>query len=96
VLDRASGFRGGALPISRSRARAGGEPFSLPARFTTSNRGGVPLMKTKPKPKKERETEPIGIVISGGPVRQTEPLIAAYVWGAAPEPPRTARKPHAA
>ncbi len=45
-------------------------------------------MKTTEKRKKERDTEPVGIVISGGPVPDTAPLISAYVWGPAPEQPR--------
>jgi hypothetical protein len=55
-------------------------------------------MKRKIKPKQQHESEqPMGIVISGGPVRDTPPLIAAYVWGPAPEAPRkTASKPQAA
>ena len=40
--------------------------------------------KTKSKPKKRPDVEPMGIVISGGPVRDAQPLIAAYVWGPAP------------
>lgn len=53
-------------------------------------------MKPKSKPNKQREQEPMGIVISGGPVRETPPLISAYVYGAAPEPPRTKKEPQAA
>ena len=52
--------------------------------------------KTKSKPKKQPESEPIGIVISGGPVRETQPLIAAYVWGPAPAKPRKKSEPRAA
>ena len=53
-------------------------------------------MKPKTKPKKQREQEPVGIVISGGPVRETPPLISAYVYGAAPERPRTDPEPQVA
>jgi hypothetical protein len=53
-------------------------------------------MKPKNKPNKQREQEPIGIVISGGPVRETPPLISAYVWGPAPERPRGKSKPQVA
>ena len=78
-------------------ARAGGEPFSPPARVhEVEARGSATVMKPKNKPKKEREQEPMGIVISGGPVRETPPLISAYVWGPAPERPRTKREPQAA
>ncbi|MDQ3948722.1 MAG: hypothetical protein M3282_00110 [Gemmatimonadota bacterium] len=45
-------------------------------------------MKSRAKPKKQRDHEPMGIVISGGPVRDTPPIISAYVWGPAPEQPR--------
>jgi hypothetical protein len=53
-------------------------------------------MKTRSKPKKRPESEPVGIVISGGPVRETPPVFSAYVWGPAPEQTRTTPKPHAA
>jgi hypothetical protein len=53
-------------------------------------------MGKKKKPQEEREREPVGIVISGGPVRETSPLIAAYVYGPAPERERTTSKPRAA
>ena len=53
-------------------------------------------MKPKNKPKTQREQEPMGIVISGEPVDETPPLISAYVWGAAPERPRTKSEPQAA
>ena len=53
-------------------------------------------MKPKNKPKKRQEQEPMGIVISGGPVHETPPLISAYVWGPAPERPRRDPKPRAA
>ncbi len=53
-------------------------------------------MKRKSKPKKRYESEPVGIVISGGPIRETEPLISAYVWGAAPDKPRPNPEPQAA
>jgi hypothetical protein len=45
-------------------------------------------MKNRVEPKKQRADEPMGIVISGGPVRDAAPLIAAYVWGPAPEKTR--------
>jgi hypothetical protein len=47
-------------------------------------------MRTTDKSKKAQEAEPVGIVISGGPVRETPPLISAYVWGPAPKEPRVA------
>ena len=53
-------------------------------------------MPAKNQPKKRREPEPVGIVISGGPVLDAEPLIWAYVWGRAPEEPRKGREPNAA
>jgi hypothetical protein len=53
-------------------------------------------MRKKDKPKEERGPEPVGIVISGGPVRETPPLISAYVWGSAPERERTTSKTRAA
>ena len=53
-------------------------------------------MKNRSKPKKRREHEPVGIVISGGPVRDTQPVFSAYVWGPAPERPTTTAKPNAA
>jgi hypothetical protein len=69
--------------------RAGGEPFSLPARAHEARaRLERVAMRTTDKSKKAQEAEPVGIVISGGPVRETPPLISAYVWGAAPKEPR--------
>lgn len=53
-------------------------------------------MTTKKKPDRRREHEPVGIVISGGPVHETPPVFAAYEWGPAPEPRRTAREPRVA
>jgi hypothetical protein len=53
-------------------------------------------MKPKNKAKKQREQEPVGIVISGGPVHETPPLISAYVWAAAPQHPRRKPEPQAA
>jgi hypothetical protein len=53
-------------------------------------------MKHRSKPKKQHEQEPVGIVISGGPVRETQPVFSAYVWGPAPEQTRTTPKPRAA
>ncbi len=53
-------------------------------------------MKRKTRAKKRHESEPVGIVISGGPVREAEPLISAYVWAAAPDKPRSKREPQAA
>lgn len=53
-------------------------------------------MKNRSKPKKRSEQEPVGIVISGGPVRETPPVFSAYVWGAAPKQARTTPEPHAA
>jgi hypothetical protein len=54
-------------------------------------------MKRKSKPKQgQHESEPVGIVISGGPVREMDPLISAYVWAAAPDKPRPNRDPQAA
>ena len=65
--------------------------------LTKRNRGvGESCMKPKNKPKERHESEPVGIVISGGPIRETEPLISAYVWGAAPVKPRPNPKPQAA
>jgi hypothetical protein len=51
-------------------------------------------MKNRSKPKKRLEPEPVGIVISGGPVRETPPVFSAYVWGPAPDQTRTTPKPH--
>jgi hypothetical protein len=53
-------------------------------------------MKNRSKPKKEREQEPVGIVISGGPVRDTPPVFSAYVWGRAPERAPTTPEPQVA
>jgi hypothetical protein len=43
-------------------------------------------MRNRSKAKKRREQEPIGIVIADWPVRETQPVFSAYVWGPAPEP----------
>jgi hypothetical protein len=92
VLDFAGRFDADA----RSHARAGGEPFSLPARICKSSpTNGASPMKNKSKPKKQVEHEPVGIVISGGPVREASPVFSAYVWGPAPEQTRKAPEPHA-
>jgi hypothetical protein len=53
-------------------------------------------MPAKSQPTKRREPEPVGIVISGGRVPDTAPVIWAYVWGPAPEKPRKSREPRAA
>jgi hypothetical protein len=53
-------------------------------------------MKIKKRPKKPSEQEPVGIVISGGPVSDAPPVFAAYVWGPAPERKRPAPEPQAA
>jgi len=53
-------------------------------------------MKTKAKPKKQEDQEPMGIVISGGPVREEAPAFSAYVWAAAPEQARKRPGPRAA
>jgi hypothetical protein len=53
-------------------------------------------MKTKEKPRERREHEPVGIVISGGPVREIPPVFAAYVWGPAPERTPTTPEPRVA
>jgi hypothetical protein len=53
-------------------------------------------MKTRSKPKERHEHEPVGIVISGGPVRETPPVFSAYVWGPAPKQTRTTPEPHRA
>lgn len=89
VLMRVLDFAGRFDADARSHARAGGEPFSLPA----CSQGNDPRrpMKTKAKPKKQQEQEPVGIVISGGPVREEPPAFSAYVWAAAPE--RTRKGP---
>ena len=50
-------------------------------------------MKTRVKVKKQREQEPVGIVISDGRAREAPPVISAYVWGAAPEPARNPVEP---
>ncbi|MFN2566093.1 MAG: hypothetical protein ABR499_13940, partial [Gemmatimonadaceae bacterium] len=50
-------------------------------------------MRTKEKPKKQPAQEPMGIVISEGPTRETPPLISAYVWGPAPKQERRSREP---
>jgi len=43
----------------------------------------------------EEITEPVGIVISGGNRDEPTPAVFAYIWGQAPEAPRT-RAPRAA
>jgi hypothetical protein len=53
-------------------------------------------MKNRAKPKKQSNQEPVGIVISGGPVLQTQPAISAYVWGPAPAQTRKRPGPKAA
>jgi hypothetical protein len=53
-------------------------------------------MKNKSKPKKQSEHEPVGIVISRGPARETPPVFSAYVWGPAPEQTRAKPEPHVA
>jgi hypothetical protein len=53
-------------------------------------------MKIKKRPKKPSEHEPVGIVISGGPVSDAPPVFSAYVWGPAPERKRPAPEPQAA
>ncbi len=47
-------------------------------------------MKGEKRSKKPTEQEPMGIVISGGPVSDTPPVFSAYVWGPAPEDTRSA------
>ena len=96
MLERALTLRPAQLP-NLGVSRAGGEPFSLSARVhEVEARRSATDMKPKNKPKKQREQEPMGIVISGGPVSDTPPLISAYVWGAAPERPRRKPEPQAA
>lgn len=53
-------------------------------------------MKGEKRLKKETEHEPIGIVISGGPVSDAPPVFAAYIWGPAPEKSRAAPEPKVA
>ena len=53
-------------------------------------------MKQTRKTKKPNESEPVGIVISGGPVREAEPVISAYVWGPAPDRPGSKPEPQVA
>jgi hypothetical protein len=94
---RVLGFADRLKADSRSHARAGGEPFSLPARICEAdppNRARP--MKNRSKPKERHEHEPVGIVISDGPMRETTPVFAAYVWGPAPEQTRPTPEPHAA
>lgn len=50
-----------------------------------------PYIKPKGKHDEHQEREPIGIVISGGPVREAQPVFAAYVW--APAPTVTVKNP---
>jgi hypothetical protein len=50
-------------------------------------------MKLKKRPKKEADREPMGIVISGGPVSDAPPVFSAYVWGPAPEQTRRTPEP---
>ena len=50
-------------------------------------------MKRKEKSDERREQEPMGIVISGGPARETPPVFAAYVWAPAPESVPTTPEP---
>ena len=80
----------------RGHARAGGEPFSLPARIHEADEVGVVPMKLKKTSKKETEREPMGIVISGGPVSDAPPVFSAYVWGPAPEKTRPTPEPKVA
>lgn len=53
-------------------------------------------MKLKKRSKKETEREPMGIVISGGPVSDAPPVFSAYVWGPAPEKARPTPEPKVA
>jgi hypothetical protein len=53
-------------------------------------------MKLEKKPKKKTEGEPMGIVISGGPVSDAPPVFAAYVWGPAPKETRPSPEPKVA
>ncbi len=53
-------------------------------------------MKVDKRSKRESEREPIGIVISGGPVSDAPPVFSAFVWGPAPEKARPAPKPKVA
>jgi hypothetical protein len=50
-------------------------------------------MAVKKREKKEIDREPIGIVISGGPVSDAPPVFSAFVWGPAPEQRRPAPEP---
>lgn len=53
-------------------------------------------MKLKKRSKKETEREPMGIVISGGPVSDAPPVFSAYVWGPAPKEKRPTPEPRVA
>jgi hypothetical protein len=79
---------GSADADSRSHARAPVANRSRCRRASPKNRHAMNAMKHRVKPKKQREDEPVGIVISRGPAREAPPLISAYVWGPAPEPAR--------
>jgi hypothetical protein len=50
-------------------------------------------MKTKQRSEQRSEQEPVGIVISGGPIRETPPVFSAYVWAPAPDSAPTAPEP---
>ena len=52
-------------------------------------------MKADKRVKTEAQREPIGIVISGGPVNEAPPVFSAFVWGPAPEETRPVLEPRA-
>ena len=64
--------------------------------FTKADEVGPIPMKLKKRSKKETEREPLGIVISGGPVSDVPPVFSAYVWGPAPEKARPTPEPKVA
>jgi hypothetical protein len=89
--------------VSRA-ADAGSEAMRAPVAnrsrfrraFTKVHEVGADPMKLKKRSKKETEREPMGIVISGGPVSDAPPVFAAYVWGPAPEKARPTPEPKVA
>ncbi len=64
--------------------------------FTKQMRSEPIRMKLKKRSKKETEREPMGIVISGGPVSDAPPVFSAYVWGPAPKETRPTPEPKVA
>lgn len=64
--------------------------------FTNAHDFRANPMKLEKKKKKDIEGEPMGIVISGGPVSDAPPVFSAYVYGPAPEENRPTPEPKVA